>query len=162
MTRATTVLKNESNAVDAPLTVQVATWPGTASPGDQHNSLTQSLLTGGNDYNSQSQIVSFNGTAGETQTFSVAINNDGQVEEDETLAAAVGPITAAGRAVSPGTASAQATFSSINQPVEELFPESCESFVSHSLGEDLDLASMSSVVDHSLYRNRRQQLRDNP
>ena len=68
------------NAVQGGFTVGYSTTDGTATTAD-------------NDYDDTTGTVTFDGTAGETETFTVAINNDSTVEPDETFNVALGPVT---------------------------------------------------------------------
>ena len=57
---------------------------------------TDGTATGGNvDYDSATQTLSFVGTVGETQMFTVAINNDAIVEAAETFTVALGNLVPA-------------------------------------------------------------------
>ena len=68
------------NAVQGGFTVGYSTSDGTATTAD-------------NDYDDSTGTVTFDGAAGETETFTVAINNDSTVEPDETFNVALGPVT---------------------------------------------------------------------
>ncbi|MDW3194093.1 MAG: Calx-beta domain-containing protein [Cytophagales bacterium] len=76
-----TVTFTLDNAVDGGFTVDYATADGTA-------------MTSDSDYTAGSGTVSFNGTAGETQTIQVAPTSDTKVEVDETLTVSMSNVAA--------------------------------------------------------------------
>jgi hypothetical protein len=71
-TSAMTFTATLSNAVQGGLTVNYATMNGTADVSD-------------NDYAAAIGTLTFAGTAGETQTFTITVNGDAKVEPDETF-----------------------------------------------------------------------------
>ena len=78
------------NAVQGGLTVDYATSDGTA-------------LTGDSDYTAAAGTLTFTGTAGETQTFTVPITADTKVEANETFTVTLSNAAALGTGVPGGT-----------------------------------------------------------
>ena len=78
------------NAVQGGLTVDYATSDGTA-------------LTGDSDYTAAAGTLTFSGTAGETQTFTVPITADTKVEANETFTVTLSNAAALGTGVPGGT-----------------------------------------------------------
>src|SRR5207253_132942 len=68
------------SAVQGGFTVGYSTANGTA--------------TTASDYTAASGTLTFGGTAGETQTFSVTVNGDTTIEDNETFTATLGAVTA--------------------------------------------------------------------
>jgi len=82
--------------VDAGLTVDYGTGDNTAT-------------TAGSDYVANTNQLSFGGTAGETQTITVTVNNDDIVEADETFGIQLTNLQANGRSVTIADADGVAT-----------------------------------------------------
>ncbi|MEP6645634.1 MAG: Calx-beta domain-containing protein [Saprospiraceae bacterium] len=80
-----------NNAVQGGFTVNYSTNDGTATTAD-------------NDYVDNDGMLSFTGTAGETHTFTVLINGDLNIENDETYTAILNSITGAPAGVTIGGA----------------------------------------------------------
>ena len=74
-----------TNDVDTGFTVDYATFDGSAVAGD--------------DYTATTGQIAFAGTLGETQTFTVTVNNDAMVETDETFTVQISNVQANGRTI---------------------------------------------------------------
>lgn len=85
-----------NNAVDAPFTVDYATADGTATVAD-------------GDYVSGTGTLTFDGTAGETQTVAVVVTGDQTVELDEMFVLDLSNVMANGRNVTIADAQAEGT-----------------------------------------------------